>query len=147
MRAGNVAFWAFIVAVLALGTQPAFAQTPDLQTLQQEVDQLRKELGDIQKRYDDRIASLEARLGAPPAAPGAPAGPDQTAVPAAEVPPGAAGAGGPTGSLPIYGAASAASKIFNPDMAVIGDFLGAAGHNEVNPSPALELHEAETSFQ
>ena len=64
-----------------------------------------------------------------------------------EVPPGAAGAGGPTGSLPIYGTASAASKIFNPDIAVIGDFLGAAGRNTVNPSPALEMHESEASFQ
>src|SRR5688572_22721599 len=147
MRAGNVAFWAFIVAVLGLGTQPAFAQTPDLQTLQQEVDQLRKELADIQKRYDDRIAALEARLGAPPAVPGAPPGPDQTPVPAAEVPPGAAGAGGPTGSLPIYGAASAASKIFNPDIAVIGNFLGAAGRYTISPSPALEMPESEASFQ
>ena len=68
-------------------------------------------------------------------------------MPAAEVPAGAAGAGGPAGSLPIYGAATAASKIFNPDIAVIGDFLGAAGHNEVNPSPTFELHETEASFQ
>src|SRR4029079_19346996 len=34
-----------------------------------------------------------------------------------------------------------------PDMAVIGDFLGAAGHNTVNPSPSMELHESEASFQ
>jgi hypothetical protein len=30
---------------------------------------------------------------------------------------------------------------------VIGDFLGAAGRNRVNPNPALELHEAEAAFQ
>jgi hypothetical protein len=135
------------VVLLCFSPSRALAQTPDVETVRQEIGQLRKELADIQKRYDDRIAALEARLGAPPAVPVVPAAPDQTPAPAAEVPPGAAGAGGPTGSLPIYGAASAASKIFNPDMAVIGDFLGAAGHNEVNPSPPLELHEAETSFQ
>jgi hypothetical protein len=39
------------------------------------------------------------------------------------------------------------SKVFNPDIAVIGDFLGASGRNEVNPSPALEMHESEASFQ
>lgn len=39
------------------------------------------------------------------------------------------------------------SKIFNPDIAVIGDFLGAAGENPVNPTPALEMHESEASFQ
>ena len=32
-------------------------------------------------------------------------------------------------------------------MAVIGNFLGAAGNNSVNPSPALEMHESEASFQ
>jgi len=39
------------------------------------------------------------------------------------------------------------SKIFNPDIAVIGDVLGAVGNNDVAPTPALELHEAEASFQ
>ena len=32
-------------------------------------------------------------------------------------------------------------------MAVIGDFLGAAGSNRVNPAPALQMHESEASFQ
>jgi hypothetical protein len=45
------------------------------------------------------------------------------------------------------GAALSNAKVFNPDMAVIGDFLGAAGRNTVNPSPALEMHESEASFQ
>ena len=63
------------------------------------------------------------------------------------MPPGAAGAGGPAGALPVYGAGVAGSKVFNPDIAVIGDFLGAAGHNPVNPSPAFEMHESEASFQ
>jgi len=63
------------------------------------------------------------------------------------VPAGAEGAGGPSGSLPVYGAGAASSKVFNPDIAVIGDVLGAAGHNEVKPSPAFEMHEAEASFQ
>jgi hypothetical protein len=54
--------------------------------------------------------------------------------------------GEPQGTLPVYGG-SAAGKVFNPDIAVIGDFLGAAGHNEVSPSKAFEMHESETSFQ
>jgi len=32
-------------------------------------------------------------------------------------------------------------------MAVIGDFLGAAGRNQVDPNPALEMHESEAAFQ
>jgi hypothetical protein len=47
----------------------------------------------------------------------------------------------------VYGNTSALSKIFNPDMAVIGNFLGAAGKNDVEAAPALELHEAEVSLQ
>jgi hypothetical protein len=39
------------------------------------------------------------------------------------------------------------AKVFNPDIAVIGDFLGAAGRNLVNPNPSLEMHESEASFQ
>ncbi len=65
-----------------------------------------------------------------------------------EVPPGAEGAGGPTGPLPVYGGGTVSSKVFNPDIALIGDFLGAIGKND-SPfaTPSLELHEAEASFQ
>jgi hypothetical protein len=62
------------------------------------------------------------------------------------VPPGAAGAGGPSGPLPVYGPSS--SKVFNPDIAVIGDFLGAIGKNDSDrATPSLEMHESEASFQ
>ena len=39
------------------------------------------------------------------------------------------------------------SKVFNPDIAVIGNFLGAAGHNPTVSTPAFEMHEVEVSFQ
>ena len=63
------------------------------------------------------------------------------------MPAGAAGAGGPSGALPVYGNASAMSKIFNPDIAVIGNFVGAAGRNEIDPRPVMQLDEAEVSLQ
>ena len=50
-------------------------------------------------------------------------------------------------------AAAGGSKVFNPDMAVIGDFLGTAGRvhtdpaNDITPTPAFEMHESEASFQ
>ena len=44
-------------------------------------------------------------------------------------------------------AAPATSKIFNPDIAVVGNLLGAAGRNAVSPGPALEMAESEVSFQ
>src|SRR6266849_4802517 len=51
------------------------------------------------------------------------------------------------GPLPIYGGASAAAKALNPDISVIGDFLGAIGRNRVRPVPGLELHESEVGLQ
>src|SRR5438552_242233 len=72
--------------------------------------------------------------------------PETPPPPPTEVPPGAAGAGGPSGPLPVYGPAS--SKVFNPDIAVIGDFLGAVGKNDSGrATPSLEMHEAEAAFQ
>jgi hypothetical protein len=52
----------------------------------------------------------------------------------------------PAPPLPVYGPTS--SKIFNPDIAVIGDFLGAIGENDSEfAPPSLELHEVEATFQ
>ena len=120
------------------------------------VAQIRVELAALKDEYARRMAELEARLAlleagvtaaqeAPEPEPAAPPGPPAPAE--AAVPAGAAGAGGPTGSLPLYGAAGATSNVFNPDIAVIGDFLAAAGDNPVDPTPTLEMHEAEASFQ
>jgi len=115
----------------------------------QELATLKRELEALKTAYEARFTELESRItalekgtGAPPPTPAPPPAPAT-----AEVPPGAAGAGGPSGALPVYGSAAAGSKIFNPDIAVIGNFLGAAGSNSVDPQPALEMHESEASFQ
>ena len=134
------------------------------QQLREEVDRLRKEFESVRDAYGSRLAALEARLaqiggtGVPPvpplpaeqpAAAAQPPTAPPTAVPSGqlEVPAGAAGAGGPQGALPVYGGTTAMSKIFNPDIAVIGNFLGAVGKNELNPGPVFEMSEAEASFQ
>jgi hypothetical protein len=126
---------------LACASPVAAQQQTDVQAMRAELERLKQEVAAL----ETRLVALE---GAGPAG-AAPVQPPQAAAPppTVEVPSGAAGAGGPQGALPVYGAVSAASKIFNPDMAVIGDFLGAAGSNMVNPSPALEMHESEASFQ
>jgi hypothetical protein len=140
-----------VAAVLLAVPSAARAQAQtDAQALRKEIEQLRQELQAIQKQYGDRLTALESKLGAAEgAAPAAAAAPPGAASQAqsAQVPPGAEGAGGPSGALPLYGAGSASSKIFNPDMAVIGNFLGAAGRNRVNPIPALEMKESEVSLQ
>jgi hypothetical protein len=119
---------------LAMAPRPALAQTAaQAQTIQQQIDQLRTE-------FNTRVAALEAQLatlqGGQAGVTPSPAGPVPAPVPAA---------------APVLetgqGAGLANSKVFNPDMAVIGDFLGAAGRNAVSPNPAFEMHESEASFQ
>jgi hypothetical protein len=154
---------AFAIVAGRANAQQADPNSP--QAIRAELDRLRQEFDAVRQQYGDRLTALEERLktleggqqpaGAtppvtPPAAPaGAAPPPGAAAAPGTEaaVPPGAQGAGGPTGSLPVYGNASLLSKVFNPDMAVIGDFLGAAGKNDTAPVPALDMHEAEASFQ
>jgi len=52
-----------------------------------------------------------------------------------------------------YGGASAASKALNPDVSVIGDFVGAIGGNSapplatLQPFPSLQMHESEIGLQ
>lgn len=48
---------------------------------------------------------------------------------------------------PGLGGASGNAKLLNPDISLIGDFIGTAGHNAVAPSRALELHESEVGLQ
>ena len=59
----------------------------------------------------------------------------------------AAQPGGTSLQLPVYGGATALSKILNPDVSIIGDFIGSAGRNSVRPVPSLEMHESEAGFQ
>ncbi len=132
MRAIRFACAALTGAALVGAPGPAAAQTAEqAQQIQQQIDQLRREFG-------DRLSALEAQLAAIRGGTGAAA--PQAAVPVAS-----------PAAAPVLetgqGAGLANSKVFNPDMAVIGDFLGAAGKNEVNPNPALEMHESEAAFQ
>lgn len=105
---------------------------------------------------EERIRALEAELqalkaaaqpatGAPSAA-GAPQ-PAQAGAPVATVAAPAGAPGGPSGSLPVYGGASALAKILNPDIGIIGNFVGAGGRNRINPLPSLSLQESEVSLQ
>ena len=138
------------IILLSAWCSTGFAQTPtaaDLNALRAQMDTLKAD-------YEKRIQALEMQVQALQTQTQTTPRPEETAPAAAPrpqqaaaVPAGAQGAGGPTGTLPVYGGVAEASKIFNPDMAVIGDFLGAAGSNKVNPAPAFEMHESEASFQ
>jgi hypothetical protein len=127
------------------------------------------------RELEDRVIALEGKIRtmqaapAPPAQPAAaetqPAPATEAATPAAPAPaavpvaPGAVaaetqGAGGNSGGpLPSYGGSSAAAKALNPDISIIGDFVGAAGGNSapplatLQPPPSLQMHESEIGMQ
>src|SRR3981081_1144302 len=50
-------------------------------------------------------------------------------------------------ALQSYGGATSNAKLLNPDISMIGDFIGTAGHNRVVHSNSLELHESELGVQ
>ena len=49
--------------------------------------------------------------------------------------------------MQTFGGATSNAKLLNPDISLIGDFIGAAGYNSVSPSPSLQLHETEVGMQ
>ncbi len=124
-------------AILGLLWLPASAgaQTPpvpaaEARQLRDEIEKLRKEIETQRQQYEQRLALLEERLsqlGAPPV---------QAPVPPPVQEP-----------VPLVQPAAGSSKVFNPDIAVIGNFVGVAGKNPVSNQPALEMSEVEASFQ
>src|SRR5499427_6287863 len=146
MRPRTIAWTLIVFSVLC---HSMFAQTPTTADL----NELRAQIDALKADYDKRIQMLEAQLQALQTQTQSTSKPETTVEtaaqqqqPAAQVPAGAQGAGGPGGALPVYGG-TGGEKVFNPDIAVIGDFLGAIGSNKVNPNPALQMHESEASFQ
>jgi len=105
------------------------------------------ELSKQMKAMEDRIKALEVEvqelkgqqsaLTAALSAASTPA-PQQTA---------AAAAPGPQGPQTLGGAGPAAAKILNPDISVIGDFIGAGGNGANRAIKSLEMHESEVGFQ
>lgn len=116
---------AFAVLAAFGCSESAFSQEspPAAVVAEDELTRLRRELEALKKDYAERLIALEARLKAIEVAPAA-------AVPAPPPAPMAAG-----------------SKVFNPDIAVIGNFLGAAGRSPGGGEPSLQMQEAEASFQ
>jgi len=115
---------------------------------------------------EDRVILLEGQVRtlksqeAPPApapapqpgaeaqaqAPQAPTAPAESAAQAA-TPPTATATSTQTQAGILGGAGGSAAKALNPDISAIGDFIADAGHNPIQPSPSLQMHEAELGFQ
>ncbi len=124
----------FVAAALA---PPLAAQQAPAPASREEVQQLRDEV----RALKDALAAMEAHLAAIPPLPLASPPPESALEPAPAPAPAAA-------DLSASAIPASSSKAFNPDIAVVGNFLGAAGRNP-SPSapPSLQLSEAEASFQ
>jgi hypothetical protein len=154
---------------LALWCIPLWAQqtsAPDASAQREAA--LEQHIRDLEDRVialEGKIRTMQSAQAAPaqpaavPAAPSAEAAapvPAQPATVPAAVSPNeaqAAGLASPVGQLPNYGGASSAAKALNPDVSVIGDFIGAAGGNTapplatLQPFPSLQMHESEIGLQ
>ena len=111
-----------LMFAVALFAPPAFAQqAPDTAALRADVARLRQELDALEAR----LAAIEGT------APAAAAAQPVAAAPVAVAPSGTADT----------------SKVFNPDMSVLANFVGVAGKNPMSDQPSLQLSEVEAAFQ
>jgi hypothetical protein len=135
---------------------PAPAGQPDNAALMQKIRDL-----------EDRVISLEGQVrllksqAAPAPVPAQPApattqaAAAQAQAPVATTPSPTSAAAAPEASVQatsapqptLGGAGGSAAKALNPDISMIGDFISVAGHNPVQPSPSLEMHESELGVQ
>ena len=103
-----------------------------------------KAVEDRMHALEAEVNSLRAALAAVGTAPPTPA-PTSPALP--QLPPGPTS--GTPEQQPVYGGggAAAGAKAFNPDIGMIGNFVGVSGHNTINPLPSLSMQESELSLQ
>ena len=95
---------------------------------------------------DVLLASSHLEPGTLPAANPAPAVSSASAAP--DSPDSAVSTASPQyAQTQTYGGATSNAKLLNPDISLIGDFIGTAGRNTVSPSRSLELHESEVGMQ
>ena len=141
--------------VLALCAAPVTAQqeSPTPQPSAQDVAALVQQIKDLQERVislEGKVRTLQSTQAIPAAAP-AENTPQASAPQSTET----AGTVTPTnGPEPTYGGAGgSAAKALNPDISVIGDFIGAAGRTDVpalasqQAFPSLQMHESEIGLQ
>jgi hypothetical protein len=162
----------FIGAAVALVSIPIWAQQSNPSDANAQNAVLEQHIRDLEDRVialEGKIRTMQSAQSAQPAPPqpaqAAQGAPNSASAAAQATPPPTApampspnetqaGLANPNeGPLPVYGGSSAAAKALNPDVSVIGDFIGAAGGNTppplatLQPFPSLEMHESEIGLQ
>jgi hypothetical protein len=129
MRFGCFVPGLFVAGVLGLAAVTAAGQAapaqPPAAPAADDVGALRRELETLRQDYASRIQALEARLATLEAS--------QTAA--------------ATAAAPVPAPQAMNSKVFNPDISAIGNFVGAAGDMPEGGLPSLNMQEAELGFQ
>jgi len=98
------------------------------------------------RAMEDRIKALEAEVQSLKGQP-APAAPAQPVPAVAALPAQSPAIPQEPNPVTLGGAGPAASKALNPDISVIGDFVGSVGNGANRKTPSLEMHESEVGFQ
>ena len=141
-----------VVVVLTLMSSSAgYAQGPDA-TAQNSaaLEQRIRELEDRVIALEGKLRTMQSTQTQPAPAPLQPlantesAAQAQPTVPAPTVPNEVQTSAQPA-QLPVYGGASGASKALNPDISVIGDFIGTAGGNTAPSLASLRKYCSITS--
>ena len=124
--------------------------TGQQQTTVQSVPDLEQRLRALEEQVKSLQAELAALRGAPSQTPPVLLPAQQP--PPVSVPTPSAPVGGeqPPSNLPVYGSQS--TKVFNPDIGIIGNFLSASGQSRggsptLAPTPFATLQESEASLQ
>ena len=138
-------FISICVVVLLEGL--ACAQQGTASSAGQDTAALEQKVRDLEDRLialEGQVRVLRAQLAqapsTPPASPAVETGLAPSPAPAESV----AAVSQP---VSLGGAGGSAAKALNPDISMIGDFIGVAGGNSIQPSPALEMHESELGVQ
>ena len=120
-----------------------------VRSLAEEVAVLRGEIKALREAKSPDAAAAHVVLasnGAPDSLAISPA-PAVTPSEAAQIPQTQTTGGTQMQNPPGLGGATSNAKLLNPDISLIGDFVGTAGRNIVTPSRSLELHESEVGMQ
>ena len=150
-------FWGTVLLLVALPGYAGQSDSGQAAPAQADTAALMQKIRDL----EDRMIAMEGQIRQLKAQQAPPTQPSPTAVPNAELgaqaaqsmpqtqPASPATVADEAGaqSVVLGGAGGSASKALNPDISVIGDFIGVAGHNPVQPSPSLQMHESEIGFQ
>ena len=174
MKTMIVAGLFLLLSVPSHGQQPSTAPDANAQNTAA-MEQRIRDLEDRVIALEGKIRTIQSAPATTPAqaqaAPGQPSGAapaqaeaqpsEQAPAPVATAPtapsPNEAQAGlaatATAGQLPVYGGSSAAAKALNPDISIIGDFIGAVGGHTppplatLQPFPSMQMHESEIGMQ